>query len=305
MAGYFFATLDPRPEDKVPAAAEANAKTFAQGLVYGIEVTSPALAKRCELGNLDPQHGPGGSIESSAIEAALTAEMPANGSVLATIRPDKDSVGAMAIFKLRANGQGQEIDKSLVEAIGRMDALGPQARNLEVVQQFSNELVASDFVTLGRTQSLDEKIAWMTDLLTGKVTEGVILGFAEEARAELEKAKASLSVAVLPGNRVAIVTGNSPRGFEVGYATGTPVVICFAPSFLRPGASESEQPVQKWTVARYSSAAPIDIAGLKAALNTMEPGWGGPADLVASPQGTTSAIPPEKIIAAVLTALIN
>lgn len=96
MAYYSFAILDPR---NIPAAMEANDKVFASGPVYGIEVTVPALAVRCTF-NLDPQHT-GGNANRAAIEDALTAELPAEGSTLATVRADLDSVGAMAISSMR------------------------------------------------------------------------------------------------------------------------------------------------------------------------------------------------------------
>ncbi len=297
-----FASLDPRP---IEAAQEANAKIFEGGNVLGIEVTHPKLAQQCQLGNIDPQHGPGGSPTTSAIEAALTAALPPVGAVLATIRPDSDSVGAMAILSLRMQGKGEAIDTGLVAAIGRMDGLGPQARDLPEVVAAGHKLAAANFVCLGRRHSLEEKVQWMADLLVGEVTEGVTLVFAEEFRAELEKAKASLQVSLLPGGRVAVVQGNSPRGFEVGYATGASAVICFAPNFLRPGAAEGEQPVQKWTIARYSGASELDVTGLKVRLAELEDGWGGPADLVASPQGVTSAISAEKIIGAVLASMTD
>lgn len=301
---YVFASLDPRP---IPAAQESNDKVFSLGPVYGLEVTNPKLAARCVV-NIDPQHGPQGTTESSAIEAAMTVDLPPAGAVLATIRPDRDSVGAMAVLSLRLNGQEADIDHELVTAIGRMDALGPQARELEVVEAHRNEIVAADYICLGRKHSLEEKVAWMSELLTGHVSDGVVLGFAEDVRTELEKAKATLEVARLTDN-VAFVRGNSPRGFEVGYATGAPIVACLAPNFLRPGAAEGEQPCQKWTIARYSAAAPLAMAELKAALNAAEeefggaPEWGGPADLVASPQGRTPSAPPERILAAVFAAV--
>lgn len=96
---YQFAMLDPR---NIPAAAEANDKTFANP-VYGIEVTVPALAKRCAF-NLDPQHS-GGDANRAAIEDALTTELPTEGSTLATVRADLDAVGAMAVISLRARGE--------------------------------------------------------------------------------------------------------------------------------------------------------------------------------------------------------
>ncbi|MEK7505009.1 MAG: hypothetical protein AAB589_01880 [Patescibacteria group bacterium] len=94
-----FAILDPR---NIPTAAEANDKVFANP-VYGIEVTVPALAKRC-IANLDPQHT-GGDANRAAIEDALTAELPTEGSTLATVRADLDAVGAMVVFGLRLRGR--------------------------------------------------------------------------------------------------------------------------------------------------------------------------------------------------------
>jgi hypothetical protein len=59
---------------------------------YGIEVTEPGLAVRCQLGNLDPQHGPDGSGEA-AIAAAITSPLPPKGARLVIIRPDMDAPG--------------------------------------------------------------------------------------------------------------------------------------------------------------------------------------------------------------------
>ncbi len=99
MATYRFATLDPR---NVPAATETNEKVFSRDCgiclhssgqldgetcrycggtgrvslpVLGIEVTVPALAARCSLGNIDPQHS-GGDTSRAAIEDAMRCELP-------------------------------------------------------------------------------------------------------------------------------------------------------------------------------------------------------------------------------------
>lgn len=98
MESYDFVVFDPRPQ-----GAEKNDKIFAEAPVgvLGIEVTVPALASRCTLGNIDPQHG-GGNASHAAIETALEAELPPAGAVLATIRADLDAVGAMAILAMRA-----------------------------------------------------------------------------------------------------------------------------------------------------------------------------------------------------------
>ena len=118
--GYQFQQFDPRP---IPAANQKNDAVFELGSVLGIEVTIPALAGRCDMGNID-HHGEGDTSETpSAIEQALAAKLPADGTVLATVRCDADSVGAMAVLANRV--AGRYVDTDLVAAIGRFDRLGP------------------------------------------------------------------------------------------------------------------------------------------------------------------------------------
>lgn len=87
----------------------------------GIEVTDPKIAAMCDLGNVDPQHGcgrdskgwvergegsaqlsPGRHRDGAAVDAALLWMLPPVGATLATIRPDLDSIGAMALLTLRS-----------------------------------------------------------------------------------------------------------------------------------------------------------------------------------------------------------
>ena len=100
MYPYRYAIFDPRP-----VGMENNEKVFASGPVFGIEVTIAALAERC-ISNLDPQHTEGAS--RAAIEDALGVGLPPAGVVLATVRADLDSIGAMAVLTLRAEGKSLE-----------------------------------------------------------------------------------------------------------------------------------------------------------------------------------------------------
>ena len=122
---YRFALLDLRP---IPAAEEGNAKLLGPNTL-GIEVTIPALAARCGLGNLDPQHS-GGDASRAALEEALNwrtygpeAELPPDGATLATVRADLDAVGAMAVFSLRREVDwGEDEENPLLESefLGRI-----------------------------------------------------------------------------------------------------------------------------------------------------------------------------------------
>ena len=70
-------------------------------MTLGVEVTVPELARRCGLGNIDPQHGGGvgaGTADTAAIEACLTVTPPPAGATLVTVRPDLDAFGAMALL---------------------------------------------------------------------------------------------------------------------------------------------------------------------------------------------------------------
>ncbi len=96
---FKYGLLDPRKGQEAN-----NDPVFSGSYTYGIEVTIPALAGRCSF-NLDPQHT-GGNGNSTAIEEAVNGELPPDGATLVTIRPDLDSVGAMAILKIREQKRG-------------------------------------------------------------------------------------------------------------------------------------------------------------------------------------------------------
>lgn len=75
----------------------------------GIEVTIPEIAALCDLGNIDPQHSGVrlgrheiGASPNAAIDFTRTWKLPPEGTTLATLRPDLDSIGAMAVLCLRA-----------------------------------------------------------------------------------------------------------------------------------------------------------------------------------------------------------
>jgi hypothetical protein len=105
------------------AEAEAHNKELLGPETLGIEVTVEWLAAQCGLGNIDPQHTEGG--ESSAIERACTySPLPRMGTNLVTIRPDKDSIGAMAILEIRAQGNDRSVPRELIAWIGALDQMG-------------------------------------------------------------------------------------------------------------------------------------------------------------------------------------
>jgi hypothetical protein len=300
---YQFATIDPR---NIPAATEANDKLFANP-VYGIEVTVPALAKRC-IGNLDPQHS-GGDANRAAIEDALTAELPAEGTTLATVRADLDAVGSMAIFNLRAKGVSLE---SAMERIGKVATSDKFARggytgpkplptrdnpwNEETATvESSRELAAIAAAVMDFKVPLADRVATMEKwLLTGEEPK--------QYRDSVEKERLDMITALESGTikhetcsdgRIAVVESTHRAATSVGYSLA-PVVIALNPSFKQgPG-----DPYKKFTICAFEAKF-ADIKSALTELATLEAGWGGSPTIGGSPQGVSSQLTTEQVVAVV------
>ena len=108
---FQYGLLDPRNPQKFPEAAATNDTLLKGEHILGIEVTVGALAQRCTLGNIDPQHTDG-KHDRAAIQEAYECPLPFQNTLLVTVRPDPDSIGAMAVLELRA--QGTIIDSSSI-----------------------------------------------------------------------------------------------------------------------------------------------------------------------------------------------
>ena len=265
MANYRFAALDARP---IPAAQAANDVIFAEAPhgVLGIEVTVPALAGRCVLGNIDPQHT-GGDASHAAIEEALTVPLPPDGATLATVRPDLDSVGAMACLDLLAEG----VD--LTPARERIAAMAACVADFRV--------------------PLDERVAAMeTWLLTGAEPEGYRVRV-EAERADLVRAleTGEISVSLVADDRIAVVESTHRAATAVGYAHA-PVVVAKNPAF-RVGSGE---PHTKFTVCVFELGKFADIKSALTELAAIEPGWGGSPTIGGSPQGVSSQLTTEQVV---------
>ncbi|MFZ2049211.1 MAG: hypothetical protein WAV25_02875 [Minisyncoccia bacterium] len=151
--------------------AEANNEELLGPQTLGIEVTHNGLAKRCGLGNIDPQHGKHSRSSSSAIEEALTWPQPPDGSRLVTIRLDKDAIGAMAVLIIRLEGGENKIDRCMVSWIGAIDRhgfMGAVKRYPELAKLFkwSREIYAMDYIIhQAKEYSLAERVCMVASIL--------------------------------------------------------------------------------------------------------------------------------------------
>lgn len=351
---YHFAVLDPRP---ISAAEAANAAILGPK-TFGIEVTIPILAAQCGLGNIDPQHSDR-DTSLAAIEVALTVELPPDGTTIVTIRPDLDSVGAMAILALRKRGLlsgpfptelsecgcwvpcpecqagpihlkgcslGDEYERfwigrrvqeiAAADKFARGDWPGPRPLptenhmwgNDESMDLAAIAAAVADFKvpmtdrvsTMERWLLRGGSIAPYYEIVRKERYDMVCSFLQREIKVQTRTlTKPSTDFVVYPDipeyhtQTVAIVESSHRAAMTIGYALA-PVVVAFNPSF-KLGAGE---PHRKFTVAQYGPDY-VDISAALAELNKLEAGWGGSPTIIGSPQGVSSQLTVDQVVAVV------
>jgi hypothetical protein len=297
---YTYIRVDPPDIDPRSCIIDVSVPS----LTLGIEITDSFLASLCDLGNIDPQHGNarGPEVEGhAAIDTALRWPLPPPGTTLATIRPDADSIGAMAVLSLRAKGVAFTCElHARIDLIARSDCFDygdwaswaaahppPQkgATLLALSPHPSEFRVLAAFVGL-RPDDLPTSVSMMRDwLLSGLLPPQ---GEAEVVKSDSEAAAAwsagQLPVAKLCGGHVAFVQSDYPGAISLGYRHA-PIVIA---ERLLGGK-------RKITIAQFERGH-LDMKAISAWLNQIEPGWGGSEIILGSPQGRATSMKIEQII---------
>jgi hypothetical protein len=300
---YAVALLTP---SRLPGAEAANAPLLG-AMTLGVEVTEADLAARCGLGVIDPQHGFGTGNGRAAIEAGLTWPLPPTGALLVTIRPDADAFGAMAVLNLRARGvRFDDAVLARILLVTRCDAFdngdweawvaerGPLAGHatLEAVSMFPLAYAEAAALAAGRGRSPGARAAaFEAWLITGEVPADC----RDAARTFVKDLAAAYNdgrVVVTPREGVAWVRGRTPGGMGLGYRSA-PVVI----------ASRDDGARRQIAVAQFG-VGHLDLHGVGNALRGLEPGWGGSATIIGSPQGVGSILSDDTIDSIVRAHLI-
>lgn len=309
---YAYAILDPR---NIPAATAANDKIFENPVgVLGIEVTVPALAKRCLRGNIDPQHL-GADPNKAAIEVALDAVLPPDGTTLATIRADLDSVGSMVVLSLRYEG----VDMTTSERTARIQMVAesdrfarggyPGPRPLlskespwqdETASAESSRPLATIAVAVADFKiPVEKRVGWMMEwLLAGKEPAGY-RDRVEKERTEMIEALERGDIKVRVDGGVVVVESAHRAATSIGYSQA-PVVVALNPAFRFQGG----EPHRKFTVCQFESGY-VDLKKVAADLSEREVGWGGSPTIVGSPQGQGSNLSIEEVVAVVRRYLLK
>lgn len=277
---FNYVQLDPRPGKENP--------TFD----YGIEITVPRFLSGQP--NLD-HHGEGATSETpSAAMQALTAELPEEGAVLATVRPDADSITAMAILASRA--EGRSINKALVADIDALDRLGPQAETTHADEPTAIGRVAANF-----RMSMKERVAFVQDVLEGTADNERIAELVAERDAEYAAAYEASEVRTEADGLIAVVESTHRFATAIGYEAAT-VVVAFNPEMAVMAKGEdgrfkpTGETYRKFTICRFNEHVPMNWEAMLAELNEQETGWGGRDTIVGSPQNTSSELTIEAVV---------
>lgn len=285
------------PYDFALLAPGGDRPTF-DGNLLGIEVTDPMLAKTCGLGNIDPQHAPGATARApAAIEACLDTPLPPLGSCLATIRPDLDAVGAMALLCLRA--KGQTIDRAVRDRVARIAALdrfdrgpwpGPRPLPLTTAE-LANDWPGTDLTLLGAFirdsfWPLAERVAAVIRWLESGDCPDNHRETLKEPNLRLLRSLQSGATQIqsAPCGRFATVRSQLPAALSLGYRLA-PVTVALNSLFRFPDGRRG----RKYTISRWSD----DDANLDEvirAISALESGWGGQRGIKGSPQNRPSTL---------------
>lgn len=322
---FSFAALAPTAvAAKNPKFAADNDAALGER-TFGIEVTEKALAERCGLGNIDPQHG-GGNAHLAAIDVAMTCPLPPEGATLATIRPDLDALGAMAVLSLRAkgvlpsDGQGPLPEPSEADARAGNASFAERVRLVSEADRFDRggwpgpkPLPTRDNPWAGANRALAAIAACVGDFKIPmaqrvEAMEKWLMTGEEPAasRAQVESERMDLVAALERGDikthvvgRVAVVESGHRAATAVGYALA-PVVVAFNRAFRLQGG----EPHLKFTVCQFKPGH-VDLKKALAELQKLEPGWGGSPVLIGSTQGVASPLEPDTVVEVVARCLLE
>ena len=290
LDAYTYGLLDPR------AGAAGENLPLLGATTLGIEVTVPELARRCGLGNIDPQHSGGiavGATGAAAIEACLTVTPPPVGSTLVTVRPDLDAFGAMALFALRCAGHEPGPDMwARIDRIARADRFdhdpwpGPRpmpgtVSDFAAAMHQDPALIAVTGAMFDRELSARERVGLAADwMVTGVEPPGYRERWTAHAQAVIDGlACGAVVVESTAGGRIATVTSRLPGSLRLGYCLA-PVVVAHD-----PGTPDSEPPAPRRVVIAQYAPGHIDLAKVRETLVRRESGWGGSNTILGSPQG--------------------
>lgn len=255
--------------------------------VLGIEVTVPKVSIHCDLGNID-HHGPEDTADSPcACEQALAVDLPPYGAFFVTVYPDADSVTAMAVLANRA--LGAPIDMKIIRMVADYDKYGPS------IGQPDDLLIAVSRIASSHDMKIEDKVEWIQKALRGDIDTQEVAGFVKDHYHDFQEALNGTTVTLYSKGKVAVVESKHRYATRIGYVHAK-VLVCVNSEFPVNFKDDTDGTYKKYTICRFNQHVPFDLPNALIEFQNLEPGWGGRADIVGSPIGTSSKLNLDQVL---------
>ena len=198
---------------------------------------------------------------------------------------DLDGDTLMSLWLIKANGSVPERGRSLVRAVGVVDAHGPAGYSLlnsaeaELVNSFYAGVI---YPVLGRSPGAAQERREEWDQLIDAALERIDQLVADELVFTAPEPEAVENLFAFDRARLVLAECEGFGGFVNLYGKGSQVVALTCPA---AGGT------RRYTVGKISDLHPMNLKGLFEALNVLEvekggePGWGGGSSIGGSPRG--------------------
>jgi len=274
----------------------------------GVEITIPGLQNDLDHhGELDTVNTPSACEQALALtnldilaiakREQLATLLGEEGLTLATVRPDADSLTAMAVIASKL--QGRPINTDLVRSIGILDRKGPR-----YMEGNSKDLViaiarnSADF-----KKSLAERVQFIQSCLEGQNDETLVAELVEARNKEFEEARENSVVQEIIPGKLVYVESTCRFATSLGYELADTVVACNPAMKVMDRDPESGRFVptgdtyRKYTICKRDENVSSDLSSVLAELVEREKGWGGrPSAIIGSPQNTSSTLSTEEVL---------
>lgn len=288
--------LDPRPQARAEMLALLNSAP-----TIGVEVTIPELAAAC-VANLDDQHGPDAGGTAAVYLAALLSGKDPNWAArwaadpdgkgarvaeairagrYATIRPDRDSLGAIAVLSRPWSVLTRE-QMGRIRRIAEADSSAPRPGGpADPGTGEPDVFSALGFLAEDRAVPIEERVHRHWEWISTGTFDGVetYLERVRKARAEVAELERLVRVETVGDVRIAVISTTSRMGVVAAYRHAD-IVVAENPAHRWPQGHTT----RKITICAQPGA-PIALHMVERELNARQPGWGGQQWIKGSPQG--------------------
>lgn len=262
-----------------------------------IEVTIPGLQNdidhHWEYSHLPPACKQ--VVDKVRFQTLMTLLADKDTITLATVRPDSDSLTAMALIKSQL--EGRAVNDKLVDLVSIVDAQGPSSIPSELQEDYLKSLyTALTFVCADYKLPLIQRVEIIQQLLEGSVEPALIEAAQKQRQTELDDAQKNNEIIdVVPGKLV-IVKGTGRFWMKLGYEKATTVIAMNEKMPVYADGKPTGETYIKYSIWVANESVPTNLDAIKTELLAIEGGRGGTGTILWSPQNLSSALELEQVV---------